>query len=129
MLVELNRKQNNLLLSFIILALLTSIIIFVFYPSTSKLGNTFDLAVAFLFSRYFGLYIGVALILLRILRVLKNNNTLIYIFIGLLNISLGILSLVLAVSNNMDSSVFNLIIVNEVVGAIIFMDIMVLNSK
>lgn len=125
----LNRKLHNLLLSIIMLALLASIMIFVFYPSNSKLGDKFGLAVALLFCRYIGLFIGAGLILLRLLSIVKNNSTLIYIFAGSLNISLVGLSLVLLVSNNMISPVFNAFFFNMLIGAIIFIDVMVFDSK
>lgn len=129
MVVGLNKKVFNVLFSVILLAIITSIIMFVFYPSDGKLGQSFGVVAMFLLSRYLGLFIGAGLLLLRIIRVLKDNSALIYIFAGVLNTCLGVLSLVLFISNNMVSSGLALFILNEFIGAIILIDIMILDSK
>jgi hypothetical protein len=129
MVVEINKKKYNVLFSAILLAILASIIMFAFYPSNSELGQRFAVDAMFLLLRYGGLYIGIGVILLRVLKVVKKNNALLYVFIGLLNICLGVLSLILAISGKMDPSTLNLFIINDVIGAIILLDIIIFNSK
>jgi hypothetical protein len=129
MLVELNKKRYNALFSLIMLAFLASIIIFVFYPGKSELGQKFNVTAIFLLLRYIGLCIGICVIILRVIKVLNNNSALLYVFIGLLNTAIGLLSLILFITNNMDASALNLFILNEVIGAIILMDVMIFNSR
>ncbi|MEO6719578.1 MAG: hypothetical protein ABIN67_04390 [Ferruginibacter sp.] len=129
MTIELNKKKYNILFSLILLALLASIIIFIFYPGRSASGAKFNVWVVFILARYIALYIGIAVILLRALRILKDNSVLIYIFTGSLNICLGVICLVSFIPHNTPSSFLNLFIINDVIGAIIFMDTMVFDFK
>lgn len=119
--------KQNLLLAFIMLALWAGIILFVFLPSNSELGDGFTIFVWVLLTRYFGLWSGLVVLLLRMLRIIKNKYSFIYIFVGLLNVGLGILSLVLFAFKQMDRSSLHMFIFNLSIGLIIFTDILFLN--
>lgn len=120
------QMQQKLLLAFIMLALWASIILFIFYLSESELGNTFGVVVIFLLTRYFGLLSGIVVLLLRMLRIIKNKYSFIYIFVGLLNVGLGILSLVLFACKQMDSGFLPMFMFNLSIGLTIFVDILFL---
>lgn len=116
-----NKSKLNLAYSLLIIALWAAIVLFYLGPkSNSILDNTF---VMFLLTRYVGLWSGIIVLLLRLLRVIKDKHSFIYVFIGLLNIGLGILSIVLFAINKMNIPLFHMFILNLSIGVIIYIDI------
>lgn len=121
----LNQIKPNFAYSFLIIAIWTSIVLLYLGPkSNSILDNTF---VMFLLTRYFGLWSGAAVLLLRLLCIIKNKYSFIYIFFGSLNGTLGILSFVLFAFKQLDNNFLHMFILNLSIGLIIFTDIFFLN--
>lgn len=112
--------------SLILIVLLTGSVFFLFYPGNNELGRNFNIVVISIFIRYFALWCGIGFILLRLLNIIKNSNYLIYIFLGTLNVCLGIFSWVLYINNGMVITFLHMFILNLFVGAIIFIDVFLL---
>jgi hypothetical protein len=125
-----NKSKLSLVYSFVILVLWATYVIIIFSPrpnsifpnqvSTGILDNRF---VMFLFTRYFGLWSGGLVLLLRLLRIIKNKQSFIYIFIGLLNTSLGVLGIFLSTFKQVNIDLLHMFIFNLSIGVIIFIDI------
>ena len=114
--------------SLIAIALLSSFVIFFFYPGNSELGKNFDVTVVSIFIRYVGLWAGIGVILFRLLRIIKTSNNFIYIFFGTLNLCLGIFSWILYLNNEMVVTFFHMFIINLFLGVIIFIDVFLLKT-
>ena len=112
--------------SLVTIALLTSFVIVFYYPSNSDLGRSFNLAVILLFIRYCALWVGIGVILLRLVRIIKKSDNLIYIFLGTINVCLGIFSWILYLNNEMVVKVLHMFIINLFLGVIIFIDVFLL---
>ena len=120
------QKCNYIGYSIIAIALLSSFVIFFYYPSTGDLGRNFTLVVILLFIRYCALWAGIGIIPLRLLGVIKKSNNLIYIFLGNINICLGIFSWILYLNNEMVVKFLHIFIINLFIGIIIFIDVFLL---
>ena len=114
--------------SLVTIVLLSSFVIFIYYPSNSDLGRNFNLAVILLFIRYCALWAGIGAILLRLVRIIKKSDNLIYIFLGTINVCLGIFSWILYLNNEMVVKVFHMFIINLFIGVIIFIDVFLLKT-
>lgn len=114
--------------SLVAIALLSSLVIFFYYPSTSDLGRNFNLAVILLFIRYCALWAGLGVILSRLIGIIKKSNNLVYIFLGTLNICLGLFSWILYLNNEMIVKLFHSFIINLFIGVVIFVDVFLLKT-
>ena len=122
------RKCNYIGYSLILIALLSSSVLFFFYPGNSELGQNFNVVVISIFIRYFALVGGVGVILLRLLRVIKKSDNLVYIFFGTLNLCLGVFSWILYFNNAMVIAFLHMFILNVFVGVIILIDVFLLKT-
>lgn len=130
---QFHKVKRNCLYSSIILILWTAYVIVIFSPrpnivfknqvSNEIIDNRF---IMFLLTRYFGLWSGVVVLLLRLLRIIKNKQSFIYIFIGLLNTSLGVLGIFLSTFKQVNIDLLHMFIFNLSIGLIIFIDILFL---
>jgi len=128
-----NKIKLSLVYSFVILVLWAAYVIIIFSPrpnsifpdqvSTGIIDNRF---VMFLFTRYFGLWLGGLVLLLRLLRIIKNKQSFIYIFIGLLNTGVGIFGIFFSIFKYVNMDFFPIFIVNLSIGLVIFIDIFLL---
>ena len=128
-----NKIKLSLVYSFVILVLWATYVIIIFSPrpnsifpdqvSTGIIDNRF---VMFLFTRYFGLWLGGLVLLLRLLRIIKNKQSCIYIFIGLLNTGVGIFGIFFSIFKYVNMDFFPIFIVNLSIGLVIFIDIFLL---
>ena len=131
---SLNRITPNFVWSSVILALWTAYVVIVFSPrpniifshtvSTEIIDGRF---VMFLLTRYFGLWSGLGVLLLRLLQIIKDNKSFIYIFVGLLNVSLGISGVYFYSIEYANTDLLHMFIVNLTIGLIIFTDIFFLD--
>lgn len=125
-----NKIKLSLVYSSLILLLWTACVIIIFSPrpniifenqvSTGILDNRY---VMFLFTRYFGLWSGCLVLLLRLFRIIKNKYTFIYIFIGLLNVSLTVTGIFYSIYSRIFIEFLHMLIFNLSIGLIIFIDI------
>lgn len=122
------QKCNYIAYSLILIALLSSSVLFLFYPGKNELGPTFNIVIISLFIRHIALWGGIVVILLRLLAVIKKSNNLIYIFLGTLNLCLGVFSWILYFNNEMVTTFLHMFILNVFVGAIIFIDVFLLKT-
>jgi hypothetical protein len=120
-------KYKNLLLSILVIAFGTLIIVFLFYPGKSELGPSFDIEAILLMVRYLGWIAGVLLLLMRIIRIIPRLN-LFYSLIGTLNTLLGVFAVLLYFFYQSSTSWFHLFIINLLVGAFIYIDIYLLEN-
>lgn len=126
---ELNQqiKYKNLILSILVIALGTAIIIFLFYPGKSELGPSFGIEAILLMVRYIAWIGGVIFLLLRLLNILPRLN-LFYTLIGTLNILLVLFAFLLYILYHSSISWFQLFIINLLVGSLICIDIYLLEN-
>ena len=120
------QKCNYIGYSLILIALLSCTVLLIFYPGKSELGPTFNIVVISIFIRYFALWAGLGVILLRLLGVIKKNNNLVYIFFGTLDLCLGVFGWILYINNEMVIVFLHMLILNLFVGVIIFIDVFLL---
>lgn len=88
-------KHKYFLQSLGLTALWTILIFVIYYPSDGKLGDSFGVSVMMFFTRYVALFISTFLLILRLLKVLKNPYFFFYILFAVLNLCVGILGIVL----------------------------------
>lgn len=122
------RKCNYIGYSLILIALLSSSVLFFFYPGNSELGHNFNIVVISIFIRYFALVGGIGVILLRVFWVIKKSDNLFYIFFGTLNLCLGLFSWILYFNNAMVIAFLHMFILNVFVGVIILIDVFLLKT-
>lgn len=122
------QKLNYIVYSLILIALLSCAIVLVFYPGNSELGRDFNVVVISIFVRYIALWGGIGIILLRLIRLIKKSNNLIYIFLGTLNLCLGLFGWILYIKNEMVITFLHKFILNLLVGTIIFIDVLLLKT-
>jgi hypothetical protein len=120
-------KYKNLLLSILVIAVGTAVIIFLFYPGKSELGPSFGIEAILLMMRYIAWIAGAIFLVLRIVRIIPRLN-IFYSLIGTLNILIGLLAVSLYFFFQSSISWFHLFIINQLVGAIICFDIYLLEN-
>ena len=128
MLMMMKQKCNYVGYSLILIALLSSSVLFFFYPGNSELGRNFNVVVISIFTRHVALWGGIGVILLRLLVVIKKRNNLVYIFFGTFNLCLGVFGWILYFKNEMVISFLHMFILNLFVGVIIFIDVFLLKT-
>ena len=126
---ELNQqvKYKNLFLSILVIAFGTAITIFLFYPGKSELGPSFGIEAILLMVRYLAWIGGVIFLLLRLLNILPRLN-LFYSLMGTLNILIALFAFSLYFLYHSSISWFQLFFINQLVGALIFIDIYLLEN-
>jgi hypothetical protein len=112
---------QNLYLSLLIVAVATAVVFIFFYHENHPLNNHFDIIIILMNTRYVALYAGAICLLLRVFRVLKNEN-LIYLLTGTINIGLGLLTVVQFYLGNVETPWFNKTLINLLIGVLIFAD-------
>ncbi len=127
---QVNKTISSYVYSSLMLVLWTAIVIIIFSPRPNNIDNNTNNIVIidnrfvmFLLTRYFGLWSGAVVLLLRLLQIIKNKHSFIYIFIGLLNISLGGLGIFFSVFKQINIELLCMFIFNLSIGLIIFIDI------
>lgn len=127
---NINKIKSNFVYSFGIIALWTVIVLIIFSPRPNIIDNNTNNIVIidnrfvmFLLTRYFGLWSGIVVFLLRLLRIIKNKYFFIYIFISLLNISLGTVGIFFSVFKQINIELLCMFTFNLVIGLVMFIDI------
>jgi hypothetical protein len=87
--MKIHRRNKNLIVSILILSACICMAFLLFYPGSSGLGNFFNLAVLLIFTYYLAVGGGIILLLLRVLKWLKDKYSLIYILTGAFNLFLA----------------------------------------
>lgn len=86
------------------------------------MGRAFNLAIMYILTRNFALYGGFAVLLLRLLTVIKSNTNVLYIFMGTLNLIVGILCVILYYLSLADLPWLHNCLLNLLVGFVILAD-------
>jgi hypothetical protein len=118
-----NLKYRNLIISGIIIVFWAGFVLLSSSRSTSEYGNSFNLFIWLMLTRYFALITGVAFLILRILRIVRHKDSLFYILIGSLNCSLGVLLPIIYAFTSSYSMVLQVFLLNLLIGVLIFIDI------
>ena len=116
-------KINNIFISFLIIAILTITSFIVSKLNTNSNSVISGIGILYMVVRYAALYSAIVCILLRIINLLKRNSSLLYIFVGTLNICVGTLAIVLFLQGNAILSWLHQCILNIFIGALIFIDV------
>jgi len=117
-------NYKKLLISIGIIAAWILIIFLFFYRDDNGLGKGFGVAVMYMITRNVAVVVGAIALLCRILKLMKNNTNISYILIGTLNLSVGIICIVLFVLKQADMQWLNKCLINMLVGFLIIADTM-----
>jgi cell division protein FtsW (lipid II flippase) len=124
-----NLKYRNLLISSLLIISWTGLIMLFSAHSNNELGNSFNLFIWVLMTRYFALFIGMILLLLRIVGLLKEKDNLFYILIGILNCVLGLLPLLLYTFGKLEKLILSDFQFHLLLSSLIVIDIFFLNNE
>ena len=120
-------KYRNLLISIGIVAVWVLVSFIAFYPDEQGLGSTFSVSVLYIFTAYGCLVLGVIFILLRIIKVWKNRDALLYVLMGVANIAIGLIAIALYTLNLADREWLNKSLLNLLIGVLIVADVFLLD--
>lgn len=118
-------KMQKLLWSFVLIGAVTLFVIWRFYHNQSPLGYGFDLWVLFIMMSFLTLLISPIIVLLRLLRVIKNKESFGYILIGSINFCIGASGLYFEPYTHIQRGYYGLLImyiVNLLIFVFIFTD-------
>lgn len=118
----LNKKTRHLIISFGIISFWVIFNFLFFYPATNGMGRAFNLAIMYILTRNFALYGGLAVLLLRLLTVIKSNTNVLYIFMGTLNLIVGIFCIILYYLSLADLPWLHDCLLNLLIGFVILTD-------
>ncbi len=104
-------------------------LLFIFlYPDNNGLGETFKVVIFLIFTLFFSLAVGIIMLILQLLKLLKTNSSS-YIFIAVLNISLGLYGAVLLLFHQMTETKFiSLHLLSLLMGLIMIMNVFIYNK-
>lgn len=115
-------KNKNLVIAVVITLLFACTVLLLFHPSRSPLGSFFDVFTILIVTHYIAIAIGVVVLLLRIMKIIRNNSMLIYVLVGTLNVFLAITGITLFVADHADMEWLHKCLGNLLVGFIILCD-------
>ena len=119
-------KYKRILYSSLVITICFLLAYFIYF--VNKPDGKFGAAASFLLLRYAALWGGLAILVCRIIFLVKSNDTLIYIAIGVLNILMAIVAIALFLSNNMVVQILHLFLMNLFIGSIIILDCLFLKK-
>lgn len=122
-------KYKKLLISIGIIAAWILIVILFFNRSNNGLGKEFSIAVMYMVTRNVAIVVGAIALLFRILKLIKVNTNILYVLIGTLNLSVGILCIVLYALKQADMQWLNKCLINLLVGFLIIADTMFIKRE
>lgn len=120
--MPLSKRIKYLIISFGIIALWVVCNFLFFYPATNGMGRGFNLAVMYILTRNFALYGGLAVLLLRVTRITRSNAYMLYIFMGILNLLVGVLCVFLYCLSLANLPWLNKCLLNLLIGFIMSAD-------
>ena len=109
-------------LCFILTMLLGSFFFFFLYALPLSRGQDSYIGILSIFSGYGLLYLGMFSLLLRIIRILRNNISFFYLMVAVANIYTGILSAILYFLGKINLWWFDRCLLNLIVGVVILAD-------
>ena len=117
-------NYKNILYSFCIIAIWTSIVFFLAYPDKSGMGSFFSVSIYYIITLFAGIGLGFIALCIRLLRLINNQTSnFFYAFAGVLNLILGVIGLLLeALNGNSELYYLRLFIVSGLIGLIIIFD-------
>lgn len=86
------------------------------------MGEAFNIAVMYILTRNVALYGGLAVLLLRLLTIIKSNTNVLYIFMGILNLMVGLLCVILYYLSLADMPWLHACLLNLLIGFVILAD-------
>jgi hypothetical protein len=122
------RKTGNLLISLLVICVVALLAFVMYYPDESTLGPYFGLSVVYMAIRYVAVTAGCIALLLRLVKLWKDNGNFLYLLLGTLNIAIAAISISLyfiqaGTVEWLNKSLFNLLI-----GVLIVFDSFVLQE-
>ena len=122
-------KYHAVLISYILILVWGCIIFSLSLLSDDKPGFSDQQMLFFEFTRYTALAIGIAVIFLRLFRVIKLKSNLVLVFAGVLNGFVGMLTFLPLLSIHFGDNLFRSNLVNLALGAFIFADVFIKRIK
>jgi hypothetical protein len=105
------------------------LIFFLLYIIPAQKGDYLTVAIIWMLLSYVILYVGLLILLLRILRIFKKNGHLLYISLGIMNICSGLLALVLYYFTKMEIWWLHHCLFNLLIGVLIVADIIIFKTE
>ena len=127
--INFQNKYHNLSLSCGIIVLSTIAILLMYYPSPGDFGPKFGVSIIYILISNTVLPMGVFVLVLRLIRVLKKNTGLIYIFLGIINLFIGLLAIYLFFAGTVEMSWLNRCFLNLLVGFVIISDAFIISFQ
>lgn len=127
--MALNTRLRNLIISLGVIAFWVIFNFLFFYPATNGMGKAFNVSIMYILTRNVSLYGGLTVLLLRVLTILKSNTNILYIFMGVLNLAVGLLSIVLFYLSLADLPWLNKCLLNLLIGFIMTADTFIIFKK
>jgi len=120
---DVSNKYRNLIAAVIIIMIWAGIILLISSNSKGALGDGFALYSWIALTRLGALIGGAILLLLRVVRVLKQKMNFFYVLAGTLNVCLGILGIVLFLSSGTGSTILHEFLPTLLIAVLIMGDI------
>ncbi|MEP7372315.1 MAG: hypothetical protein ABI675_02930 [Chitinophagaceae bacterium] len=121
-------KCKNFLISVVITVVFGCIVLLLGYASGSPLGNFFDVFIVLIVTRWLVIAFGIIVLLLRLLKILSDNSSLVYILAGTVNMFLAVVGITLFITDQADMEWLHQSIGNLLVGFLILTDTFMLRA-
>jgi hypothetical protein len=108
--------------AFLLILILGTTVFLFSYAIYAEPRDYFNVIVVWMMTRYGSLFAGVLFLVFRFFKIIRTNYKFIYVFVGILNICEGFLSLVLFFFHGVNVWWFRECLLNSLVGVIIIGD-------
>lgn len=115
-------KAKNIIVSVGITLTFACLVLLLFYPSGSPLGNLFSIFFILIIMHYVALVYGVLVLCMRLFKLLKNNELLVYLLAGTINVFLSIAGITLYSIDQADDEWLKKCLLNLLIGVLIVGD-------
>ena len=119
---KLQKKYRSLLISLAITGMLVALSYTLFYPDSSGLGKGFSVAIVYMIVRYAALYAGILILLVRLARLFRRTDSILYILPGTINFLVGAECVILYSLGEADRPWLYKCLLNLLIGALILAD-------
>ena len=120
---------KNFFFSWAIIIAYACLLFLLFYPANSPLGKSFAIVVVYMATAYGALVLGIVLLLIRLLKIVKDPTIFLNLFVVNLNISITISALILFLNHQSDFSWFRQALLNLLIGVLMIGDLLMFSFR
>lgn len=120
---------QKIALNFFMVCLLGWLVFLFLYVIPSRPGDYFNVSVIYMFACYGLLYAGLFILLLRAIRILKNNNSFLYLFFGVANVCAWVFCIFLFLNGKVETWWLHRCFLNLIPGLLILLDAVLLKHS